>query len=63
MGLFSSPESKIKWEKLEGDHSLNTFRCKVPGGWVIAVRHGPIRVTGVTFMPDPNHSWDGHSLE
>jgi len=31
-------------------------RAKVPGGWLIASSNG-----GVTFYPDPDHSWDGYT--
>lgn len=66
MGLFSKNKKeskKMKWQKLEGEQYLNTFRCKVPGGWLITVRHHVSPYLGVTFMPDPEHSWDGCSLE
>jgi hypothetical protein len=35
-------------------------RAKVPGGWIIVVRQ--IAGCGTTFMPDPEHKWDGASL-
>lgn len=60
MGLFSSTKSKLKWEKLGNDQGFYTSRCKVPGGWLITVRAG--FGLGMTFMPDPNHSWNGCSL-
>jgi hypothetical protein len=65
MGIFSGTDKKIKWEKLGTDHSLNTFRTKVPGGWLITVRTGAGAWSGVgvSFMPDLDHSWDGCSLE
>lgn len=37
--------------------SIPTSRAKVPGGWLIAVGQ-----SGVTFYPDPEHSWDGSTL-
>ena len=61
MGLFSSTDSKLKWEKLGKEKGLHTYRSKVPGGWLITVEYGT--GTGVTFMPDPDHSWDGCSLK
>jgi hypothetical protein len=65
MGLFSSTDSKIKWEKLGSEQNLETYRSKVPGGWLITVRTGAGAWAGlgVSFMPDPDHSWDGCSLE
>ena len=63
MGLFNSNDAKIKWEKLGREQSLETFRSKVPGGWLITVRTGAGAGVGVSFMADPDHSWDGCSLE
>ena len=37
----------------------NVFRAKVPGGWLVLVMQN---VSGVTFVSDPDHSWDGSSL-
>ena len=37
--------------------SIPASRAKVPGGWLISITNG-----GMTFYPDPNHSWDGASL-
>jgi hypothetical protein len=31
-------------------------RTKIPGGWLMCLEKG------VTFVPDPNHEWDGGSL-
>lgn len=33
------------------------WRSEIPGGWLMAT------VKGVTFIPDPNHVWDGSSIE
>ena len=37
-------------------------RARVPGGWLIYMWGGG-RVAGITFYPDPQHQWDGSSLD
>jgi len=41
-------------------HSSNysVSRAAIPGGWLVAL-HG----SGVTFVPDAGHQWDGGSIE
>ena len=56
MGLFADP--KLFWEKLKGD-ALTLWRTKVPGGWFVAINGNGF---GLTFYPDPDHTWDGSSL-
>ena len=34
----------------------NCTRAKIPGGWLLNISNSP------TFVPDPNHEWDGGSL-
>jgi hypothetical protein len=46
---------KLKFEHLSAGH-YSVARAKVPGGWLVALG------TGVTFYPDPEHSWDGQSI-
>lgn len=33
------------------------YRAQIPGGWLVLCDGG-----GITFVPDPNHVWDGNSL-
>ncbi len=35
-------------------------RTKVPGGWLVLVMNNP---TGLAFYPDPDHKWDGGSID
>ena len=35
------------------------FRAKIPGGWLVG---NPNADSGLTFVPDPEHKWDGNSL-
>lgn len=44
----------IKWESIPSN--LATQRAKVPGGWLVAAG------SGVAFVPDASHAWDGSSL-
>ncbi|CAN2049582.1 conserved hypothetical protein [Candidatus Magnetomoraceae bacterium gMMP-13] len=52
----------FKWEKIEtcgsnlGPQLATLYRAKVPGGWLV------YWYEGITFYPDPNHKWDGTSL-
>ena len=50
----------LKWELLDSDTGL-TKRAKVPGGWLVKFLVG--EGVGGLFYPDPDHSWDGASLE
>jgi hypothetical protein len=44
-------------------------RAKVPGGWLVFVsvqspsRAGESAGSGLTFVPDPEHKWDGTSAQ
>lgn len=64
MGLFSSKSDPklLTWEQIKSNGSApysTVWRTKVPGGWLITIYspNGP----GLTFMPDPQHIWDGNS--
>lgn len=53
----------LNWEKIKNSHynyTDDSYRAKVPGGWLIMVRGST--APGLTFLPDPNHQWDGNSL-
>ena len=58
-----SERPPLVWEKLNstGGGMLlhwDVHRVKVPGGWLVLVMHN---TTGLTFYPDPEHTWDGGS--
>ena len=40
--------------------SAKAFRAKVPGGWLVYFSESS--GSGVTFYPDPNHAWDGGTV-
>lgn len=60
----------MNWELIDkGDKgwfslAIKVERAKVPGGWLVrtwfkAVESGGM---GLTFYPDPEHTWDGSTL-
>lgn len=53
-GLNSSREEKGVFSL-----SWDVYRTKVPGGWLVLVMQN---TSGLTFVPDPDHKWDGASL-
>lgn len=65
---------ELKWKSLDSDpQGFSVWRCKIPGGWlVMAVGGNPDardeaadsvtpNETGLAFVPDPGHKWDGSS--
>ena len=56
----------LVWQELnssKGEGGLfelgwDVYRAKVPGGWLVLVIHN---TSGLTFYPDPEHTWDGGS--
>jgi hypothetical protein len=55
----------IEWQELSNSDTMHagmeTFRAKVPGGWLVIATNK--QGAGVTFYPDPDHTWDGNSLK
>jgi hypothetical protein len=52
----AAQEPALRFERLDaGGYAV--ARAKVPGGWLVASG------ASVTFYPDPEHGWDGASLE
>jgi len=37
-----------------------TYRAKIRGGWLVGM---PDSDKGMTFVLDPEHKWDGNSLQ
>ncbi len=48
----------LAFEKLETKGILLTpiHRAKIIGGWLVMI------ASGICFVPDPDHKWDGGSL-
>ena len=44
------------------DSRYLTERAKVPGGWLVIAQFKIGGSHGLTFLPDPNHQWDGGTL-
>ena len=44
---------------LSSSANLTLYRAKIFGGWLVAVRPHD----SLTFVPDPQHEWDGGSLD
>ena len=68
---------RVKWERIEGqggglvgERSPEVRRAKIPGGWLVETTRQAITGNsnggglgvGLTFVPDPEHKWDGNSL-
>lgn len=59
----------LHFEKLKTEainiREIHIYRAKIPGGWlVVTTQHiGDFRQsTGITFVPDVYHEWDGNSI-
>ena len=66
MGMFSKKEYKgtLIWENLknEGVSGHSSLRTKMPGGWLVMISdERGMGGSGATFIPDPDHKWNGNS--
>ena len=53
--------AQLKWEEIDQTGNFispirDIERAKVPGGWLVRTQLGNDG-GGLTFIPDPNHSW------
>jgi hypothetical protein len=49
----------LYWELIRCSGCMNVvFRTKVPGGWFVTTDN-----MSILFYPDPEHQWDGSSME
>ena len=48
-------ELNVKHE--DGKSAKYAYRARVAGGWLLFTYKGALG--GVTFYPDPDHTWDG----
>jgi hypothetical protein len=48
---------RLMWAPMNSSN-YSVSRAAIPGGWLVAL-HG----SGVTFVPDAKHLWDGGSVE
>lgn len=59
MKLFGK-KPYLEWKKIasKGGAKKPFYRTPVPGGWLISSAEGE----SITFLPDSEHRWNGHSL-
>jgi hypothetical protein len=48
---------RLQWNRVNSS-SYTVTRAAVPGGWLVALNG-----SGLAFVPDPKHRWDGASVE
>ncbi len=67
MGLFSKKEYKgtLIWQNIKNEGGPeHSYRTKIPGGWLFTIKEpgsGMKSGSGVTFIPDSEHKWNGNS--
>ncbi len=57
----------MHWTKLESNLGA-IYRCKIEGGWLVqaytvTAGTGPLKSISITFLPDPEHKWNGKSID
>jgi hypothetical protein len=53
----ASSGPRLQWDRVNSSNYTVT-RTAVPGGWLVALNG-----SGLTFVPDAKHLWDGASVE
>ncbi len=52
----------LEWTEMRSSGALlSVYRTKVPGGWLVYACNGYHHHGGLTFYPDPAHSWTDDS--
>lgn len=51
------------WQKVNTIGGPRIGRASVPGGWLVVTVNFFGQPRGITFVSDPNHLWDGRSLD
>jgi hypothetical protein len=55
-------ELNLKYEG--GKPAKHAYRARIAGGWLVFIETpGRGGLGGVTFYPDPDHTWDGGTQE
>lgn len=50
--------SVLEWREVRSSGALlAVYRAEVPGGWLVYASNGYHHHGGITFYPDPTHSW------
>ena len=70
--MISKINPVLAWEPLGGTNkdprapfdnsSLYIARSKMPGGWLVTAVGLTAQAVSITFVPDPEHKWDGNSI-
>ena len=56
--------AKLEFTKVNGHiPDFTIYRAKIPGGWLVTDKPGPNGGKGMTFVPDPDHKWNGGSVD
>jgi len=58
---LDSKQKDAKGKIVSDGLTMKTWRAKIPGGWLVRWAFG-VNAAGPTFVPDPQHLWDGHSV-
>lgn len=57
----------MTWEEIDRSATLATERAEVPGDWLVRMRglgyNANEGESGLAFVPDPLHEWDGKSID
>ncbi|MCL4795619.1 MAG: hypothetical protein KJZ84_13730 [Bryobacteraceae bacterium] len=56
--VAAAEPAPFQWEQLPTSHGP-LLRAKLPGGWMVMTGRG----TALVFYPDPQHKWDGATLD
>ena len=65
MFVWEELEPRVSYLSGKKGKAAPLYRAKVPGGWIICLLAGVPNggAGGLTFLPDPDHKWDGSSLD
>jgi hypothetical protein len=61
--------NRLRWEVIDNEQdAFSIHRAKIPGGWLVRLQDEHAKAneamdTGITFVPDAAHRWDGKSLD
>jgi hypothetical protein len=56
--VAAAEPAPFQWEHISTSHGP-LLRAKLPGGWMVMTG----RATALVFYPDPQHKWDGATLD
>ncbi len=57
-GAQTGASQVVEWHEVRSSGGLlAVYRAQVPGGWLVYACNGYHHHGGLTFYPDPTHSW------